>query len=207
MGRVVYIVCHCNSVKRASSVLPSPLQSSGKHWCLCCVCARALFSLSSSTSSYSVWSATTMSGRFTRVGDPRSQQTREIVFICMYICSPSVDHFHITSSTSQCAGNGDIRCSLRSWVSLDRIFPGSAQPSFISDVSFCLLVHLIFCVCLFSPVELLVAWHWKGAYRMWNRDSVICGDSNKQLHVVSFFITNLVWILLYLNRFRSIYQR
>jgi hypothetical protein len=43
--------------------------------------------------------------------------------------------------------------------------------------------HIFF----FSPVELLVAWHWKGAYWMWNRDSVICGDYNKQLHVVSFF--------------------
>ena len=42
MGRVVYIVFHCNSVKRASSVLPSPLQSSGQRWCLCCV--RALCS-------------------------------------------------------------------------------------------------------------------------------------------------------------------
>ena len=38
MGRVVYIVCHCNLVKRASSVLSSPLQSSGQRWCLCSVC-------------------------------------------------------------------------------------------------------------------------------------------------------------------------
>ena len=44
MGRVVYIFCHSNSVNRANSVLPSPLQSSGQRQCLCCVCA--LFHLS-----------------------------------------------------------------------------------------------------------------------------------------------------------------
>ena len=69
MCRVVYIASHCNSVKRASSVLPSPLQSSGQRWCLCCVCARALFSLPSSTSSHRVWSATPESGRLTHSED------------------------------------------------------------------------------------------------------------------------------------------
>ena len=68
MGRVVYIACHCNSVKRASSVLPSPLQSSAQRWCLCCVCA--LFSLLFSTSSHSVWSAKPVSDRLTRAEDP-----------------------------------------------------------------------------------------------------------------------------------------
>jgi len=42
MDRVIYIASRCNSVKRASSVLPSLLQSSGQRWCLCC--ARTLCS-------------------------------------------------------------------------------------------------------------------------------------------------------------------
>ena len=41
-----------------------------------CVCA--LFSLPSSTSSHSVWSATPVSGRLTRAGDPR---TNSLIFL------------------------------------------------------------------------------------------------------------------------------
>ena len=74
MCRVVFIASHCNSVKRASSVLPSPLQNSDQRWCLCCVCVCALFFLSSSTSSHSVWSATLVSGRLTLAGDSRGNK-------------------------------------------------------------------------------------------------------------------------------------
>ena len=69
MGRVIYIVCHCNSVKRASSVLPSSLQNSGQRWCFCCMCVCSVLP-PSSTSSHSVCARTPVSDRLTRAGDP-----------------------------------------------------------------------------------------------------------------------------------------
>ena len=45
MSRVVYIASHYNSVKGASLVLPSHLQSFGQCWCFCCVCTLCFPSL------------------------------------------------------------------------------------------------------------------------------------------------------------------
>jgi len=49
-----------------------------------------------------------------------SQTARMIV---SFVYMLSID-LRITSSTSRNAGDGDIRCYLHSWISLDSLFPG-----------------------------------------------------------------------------------
>ena len=89
MGRVVYIASHCNSVKRAGSVLPSHLQSSGQRWC----CVRALCSpslflpLAIVSENAGDRSAYPVTGRLTRAGDPGPNSSILLGLSARPVCS------------------------------------------------------------------------------------------------------------------------